>query len=188
MHTTSISLLERLRRPAEHEAWARFVQLYTPLLFYWARRTGLPPQDAADLVQEVLTVLLQKLPEFQYEQEKSFRNWLRTITLNKWRDFCRRRAASPAILDPREIEEAQSPDPSDAFAEVEYRQRLVARALEIMKREFQPDTWKACWECLAADRPAAEVADELGLTANAVYLAKSRVLRRLREELQGLLD
>ena len=186
MHTTSISLLERLRRPAEHEAWTRFVQLLRRCSLRATQ--GLSPEDAGDLVQEVLTVLLQKLPEFQYDQEKSFRNWLRTITLNKWRDFCRRRATSPGVVNPGDLEKAQSPDPSDAFAEAEYRQRLVARALEIMKSEFQPETWKACWECLAADRPAAEVADELGLTANAVYLAKSRVLRRLREELQGLLD
>src|SRR5262245_11991856 len=95
MHTTSISLLERVRQPTEREAWTRFVELYTPLLYYWACRLGMQEPDAADLVQDVFTVLVQKLPSFSYDASKSFRSWLRTITYNKWRDFQRRRAAAP---------------------------------------------------------------------------------------------
>src|SRR2546423_12975097 len=91
MDTTSVSLLERLREPAQQDAWGRFVDLYTPLIYYWARRVGLPPEEAADLVQDVLTLLVQKLPEFQYDPQKSFRGWLRTLTLNKWRGNRRRR-------------------------------------------------------------------------------------------------
>ena len=72
--------------------------------------------------------------------------------------------------------------------EEEYRRYLVRRALGLMQAEFEPATWKACWEFVVHDRPAAEVAAELGLSVNAVYLAKSRVLRRLRAELRGLLD
>src|SRR5438876_4447688 len=98
MHSTPVSLLERLRRPAEPEAWGRFVHLYTPLLYYWSRRAGLQPSDAADLVQDVLTTLVQKLPEFRYDEHKSFRAWLRTVTLNKWRD--RRKRHAPEQLDP----------------------------------------------------------------------------------------
>src|SRR5262245_60040259 len=88
---TPASLLERLRRPDDREAWARFVELYTPLLYFWARRTGLQQADAADLVQEVLAVLFRKLLEFTYDKQRSFRNWLRTVTLNKWRETVRRR-------------------------------------------------------------------------------------------------
>jgi RNA polymerase sigma-70 factor (ECF subfamily) len=80
------------------------------------------------------------------------------------------------------------PDHVESFSETEYRRRLTRRALEIMQDEFQPATWKACWETVVGGRSAAEVAKDLGLTVNAVYLAKSRVLRRLREELDGLLD
>jgi RNA polymerase sigma-70 factor (ECF subfamily) len=75
MNSTSVSLLERLRQPAAPEDWGRFVQLYTPLLYYWACRLGLQEQDAADLVQEVFTTLVQKLPEFAYEPDRSFRGW-----------------------------------------------------------------------------------------------------------------
>jgi RNA polymerase sigma-70 factor (ECF subfamily) len=188
MHTTSISLLERVRRPTERAAWARFVELYTPLLYYWACRLGMQGADAADLVQDVFTVLVQKLPGFTYDGGKSFRAWLRTITYNKWRDFQRRRAAAPEGLHAMPLPDLPATDDMDAFWEREYRQQLVGRALELMQREFQPSTWKACWECVVEGRPAAEVAQELGLGIDAVYAAKSRVLRRLRQELGGLFD
>jgi DNA-directed RNA polymerase specialized sigma24 family protein len=89
MPATSASLLDRLRRPGEDAAWARFVDLYTPLLYHWARRTGLAQAQAADLVQDVLVVLVRKLPEFTYDRTRSFRSWLRTVTLNKWREDLR---------------------------------------------------------------------------------------------------
>jgi RNA polymerase sigma-70 factor (ECF subfamily) len=88
--STSETLLQRLRQPNQAAAWERFVGLYTPLLLYWARRSGLQAQDADDFVQEVLVLLLQKLPEFHYDQHKSFRSWLRTLALNRWRDRQRR--------------------------------------------------------------------------------------------------
>src|SRR5690349_24606068 len=90
MDTTPVSLLERLRQPGQADAWERFVELYTPLLLYWARKCGLQPQDAADLVQDVFTTLVQKLPEFTYDHRRTFRGWLRTVALNKWRDRRRR--------------------------------------------------------------------------------------------------
>src|SRR4051794_22774844 len=97
MDRTPVSLLERLRQPADQTAWGRFVDLYTPLLYYWARRRGLPSAEAADLVQDVFLVLVQKLPEFRYDRDKSFRNWLRTVMLNKWREGLRQRAAQPPV-------------------------------------------------------------------------------------------
>lgn len=186
MHTTPASLLERLRRPGESEAWARFVALYTPLIYYWARRTELQPQDAADLVQDVFATLVEKLPEFAYDSHKSFHGWLRTVTLNKWRDRCKR----PALPGEGKASIADLPGPDDmkAFEEAEYHRHLVSRALQVMQADFQPTTWKACWEFVVNGRPAAEVARELGLTVNAVYLAKARVLARLRQELHGLID
>jgi RNA polymerase sigma-70 factor (ECF subfamily) len=188
MNTTPVSLLERLRQPAERAAWGRFVQLYTPLLFYWARRMGLADADAADLVQDVFTLLIQKLPEFTYDRHKSFRNWLKTVTLNKWRDQQRQQAARLGEARQVPLPDLPSPDHAEAFWEAEYRRQLVGRALEVMQAEFQPATWKACWEFVACGRPASEVAAELGLSENAVYIAKCRVLRRLRQELDGLME
>jgi RNA polymerase sigma-70 factor (ECF subfamily) len=183
---TSASLLQRLRQPGQEQAWTRFVQLYTPLLYCWARRLGLDEPDAADLVQDVLTLLVRKLPEFTYDRSKSFRAWLRTVTLNHWRNRCRR-AELPRASGHPDLDNLADNDATDAVAETEYRQWLVGRALELMQTEFQPTTWKACWECVVVGRPAAEVAAELGISVGAVYMAKSRVLSRLREELTDLL-
>jgi RNA polymerase sigma-70 factor (ECF subfamily) len=187
MDSTSASLLERLRVPAHQEAWGRFVDLYTPLIYYWARRAGLTAEESADLVQDVLTVLVQKLPEFRYDPHKSFRGWLRSVTLNKWRENRRRRRVPVHPAGDRDLADMPGPEAEDAFWQVEYQQHLVGRALQLMQAEFQPNTWRACWECVVDGRPPAVVAQDLGLTVAAVYAAKSRVLRRLREELAGLL-
>jgi RNA polymerase sigma-70 factor (ECF subfamily) len=187
-NTTSATLLERLRRPDEHGAWSHFVELYTPLLYHWALRLGCQPHDAADLVQEVFTLLVQKLPEFTYDPQRSFRAWLRTVALNKWRE-CRRKSSHALVTaDATDLAQVAAPDAAEALWEAEYRNRLVGRALELMRSDFQPATWKACWEHAILGRPAAVVAAELGLSANAVYLATSRVLARLRQELSGFLD
>src|SRR4051794_39668704 len=95
MVQTPVSLLDRLRQPGAQEAWTRFVQLYTPLLYSWARQAGLQEHDAGDLVQDLFVLLMRKLPEFRYDPAKSFRAWLRTVLLNLWRDRCQRRAATP---------------------------------------------------------------------------------------------
>jgi RNA polymerase sigma-70 factor, ECF subfamily len=184
MHTTPASLLQRRGQSPTAAAWERFVRLYTPLLFYWARRVGLQEHDAADLVQDVLVVLVRKLPEFRYQPGKSFRGWMRTVLLNKWRD--RRAAAAPQPLD-SDIQPA-APDGVGLLEQEEYRRYLVCRALRLMQTDFEPATWKSCWETVVCERPASAVASELGITVNAVYLAKSRVLAQLRRELEGLLD
>jgi RNA polymerase sigma-70 factor (ECF subfamily) len=188
MNTTPASLLERLRRPDEPEAWERFVRLYTPLLYHWARRLGSPRDNASDLVQEVLTLLVQKLPTFAYDKDRRFRAWLWTVTLNQWRTS--RRRHNPTLVQGREdaLVGLAVPDDAEAVSEAEYRQFLVGRAMTLMQSEFQPSTWQAFWQCVVCDQPGAEVARALGLTENAVYLAKGRVLRRLREELDGLLE
>ncbi len=187
MTTTPVSLLERLRRPEEQAAWQRFVQLYTPLLCHWAGRLGLQGQDVADLVQDVFTLLVQKLPQFRYDPQQRFRGWLWTVLVNKHRER-RRQKALVLQADQDSIPEPEVPDVAEAVSEAEYRDFLTRRALELMRAEFRPATWQAFWECVVHERPGAEVARELGLTENAVYLAKGRVLRRLRQELAGLLD
>jgi RNA polymerase sigma-70 factor (ECF subfamily) len=186
-HTTSVSLLERLRRPDQPDAWDRFTDLYTPLLYFWARRMGLQESDAADLVQEVFTLLVQKLPEFTYDQSGSFRGWLRKVTLNKWREK-QRRTCSRADAGALPLGDPAGPDSAEATWEAEYHEHIVRRALEVMQSEFKPSTWKACWEVVVSGRSAADVAAELGMTVGAVRAAKFRVLCRLREQLKGLLE
>jgi RNA polymerase sigma-70 factor (ECF subfamily) len=188
MHTTSVSLLDQLRQPTGQESWSRFVKLYTPLLFFWARKLGLRDADAAELVQEIFVVLVQKLPAFEYERQKGFRNWLRTVLLNKWRNSLRKKANARLAGGEIDLAEVADSAEEDVLAETEYRQHLMSHAMELMRSEFPLKTWKACWEHVVMDRPAAEVAAELGIVVGAVYVAKSRVLARLRQELIGLLD
>jgi RNA polymerase sigma-70 factor (ECF subfamily) len=188
MTKTPSSLLERLRQPFDPEAWAQFVTLYAPVIFSWGRRAGLQEADAADLVQEVLVTLLRVLPTFTYDRHKSFRRWLRTVTLNNWRRRRKHPAGRPVNGPGGELDPVAVPDDLEAFWETEYQQHLVQQALRIMRTDFEETTWKACWEVVVSDRPAAEVAAELGLTVGAVYAAKFRVVNRLRRELEGLLD
>jgi RNA polymerase sigma-70 factor (ECF subfamily) len=187
MHTTPPSLLQRLRQSPEQETWERFVQLYTPLLYSWSRRVGLHANEAADLIQDVFAILIEKLPSFEYDQNRCFRAWLRTLLLNRWRQYRRRLALERRVIGalPEDVpDREQTPE----FEQAEYRRHITSRALEVMQADFQPATWRAFWEFVVRDRPAAEVAAELGLSVNAVYLARGRVLARLREELAGLFD
>ncbi|MBX9624735.1 MAG: sigma-70 family RNA polymerase sigma factor [Gemmataceae bacterium] len=187
MDQTPQSLLDRLRKSGEPDAWGRFVALYTPILFGWARRLGLGPDDAADLVQEVFVTLLERLPEFLYDPNRRFRGWLWTVTLNKYRER-RRRAAALAAGDRRGAVPDEGPDPTDGFDRAEYNRTLAARALRLMEADFRPETWRAFWEHSVDGRPAQEVAAGLGTTPGAVYAATARVLGRLRDELRDLLD
>ena len=186
MNSTSESLLIRLRSANDFQAWSRFVDLYTPLIFFWARKTGLQTQDASDLVQDVLSIVFQKLPTFTYEPAKSFRGWLRKVTLNKHREHCRKK--SIGIVDARQSELVSIAETAESIWDLDYKQQLVAQAMDIMQPEFRPDTWAALREFVVSGRPAGEVAKKHGVSVWTIYGAKSRLMGRLRDELDGLLE
>ena len=183
---TSASLLERLRQPDAVQAWERFVELYGPLIHTWARRTGLQNADADDLVQEVFVRLRQELPKFLYDRSRSFRAWLRVVTMNVWRNQCRQAARRPMAL-PAGVEPTL-PDAVAGFWEDEFGRELVARAAAVMRQDFEEHTWKAFWGVVVDGKSYAAVAAELGMTETAVGVARWRVKQRLREELAGMLD
>jgi RNA polymerase sigma-70 factor (ECF subfamily) len=185
MDTSPPSLLEQLRRPAETAAWERFVQLYTPLLCHWARRLGLLGADAADLVEDVFAVLADRLSQLQYDPGQRFRVWLWAITLDVL--HARRQLAAQRLESEGEPYAVAVAEPAGGLGEEEYRQYLVRRTLELIREEFPPATWRAFWEFAVAGRPAEDVARELGMNIGAVYLARGRVVRRLRDYLAGLL-
>jgi RNA polymerase sigma-70 factor (ECF subfamily) len=186
MHTTPVSLLDRLKDGHAPADWFRFAELYTPLLFYWARQLKLQDADAADLVQDVFARLWREIGSYHRREGKRFRAWLWTVTLNKWRERQRRKQLAGFANGTGDAIEA--PDELGQMVEEEYNAYLVDRALQLMRAEFEPVTWRACWEFVVGGRSAADVAAELGITPNAVYLAKARVVRRLRKELDGLLE
>ena len=187
MKRTSQSLLERLRRLDDEATWERFTALYAPLLYSWARRLVAQPADAADLVQDVLTVVVRQLPEFRYDPARSFRAWLRSILLNRWRTLRRRPPLLTLTTDPAADGEADL-DRFDEQEEAEYRRHLLRQTLDLLRGEFSPAFWKAFEQHVLAGRPADEVAAQLNISQGTVYVAKSRVFKRLRQELAGLVD
>jgi RNA polymerase sigma-70 factor (ECF subfamily) len=157
---TPASLLLRLREPSSQAAWERFVELYTPLLLRWANRLGLRGADCDDLVQDVFIVLMRELPKFEYNPDRLFRRWLKTVMRNKFCERERRQVLGADVGDAF-LDEAKAPDPLIAAEDEEYRTYVFRQATTLMRRDFEEPTWRAFLE-LNAGRPAAEVAAELG--------------------------
>lgn len=186
MDTTPVSLLLRLKQKNQPHDWRRFVSLYTPILLLWSRKLGLQEADAADLVQDAFVTLFEKLPAFTYDRSRSFRAWLWTVVKNKHNEGLRRRNKLHAVGGP--APEPLLPDPTESYSESEYQQYVACRIMQLMKTDFQPTTWNACWETVVNGKTPAAVAVELGISLKAVYLARTRVLKRLRQELEGLME
>ena len=175
--TTSLTLLGQLRLPDPADAWARFVRLYSPLLRTWAHRQGFQDADADDLVQEVLVKLMNELPRYSRTADGTFRGWLARVTANAGHDFRRRKATRPLpAADGLSGVGAQA-----EFEEAEYRRELVASGLALLRGEFPPTMWQAFERTAVRNEPPSHVAADLGMSKGAVYVAKSRVLARLRQ-------
>lgn len=185
MDTTRASLLFQLRCKTDSLAWSRFVQIYTPLVNQWVQTLGIRDADRDDVVQQVFISLLGNISGFRYDSSKSFRGWLRRVTINKCRDMQRRkkRKVEPEFID--RIEAAENGE-QEWLTENEYRSYVMMSAMKVMKTCFSESTWRACWLHVAEQKTAKQVAEELGISENAVYLARGRVLKRLRDELDGL--
>ncbi len=161
----------------------------------WLRRQAqLQPQDADDLVQEVLAVVVRRIPEFHREPRAgAFRRWLRTITVNCLRDFWRSRRNRPVATGDTEFQKMldELADPESGLSRLwdqEHDQHVTQRLLEMIRPKFEPKTWRAFQRVALDGATPDETAAELGITVNAVFIAKSRVLARLRQEGQGLID
>ena len=185
MESTPLSLLERVRqRPCDQTAWKQFVDLYAPLLRACVRQQGFSGVDLDDLVAESLIRLFVALTGFVHGAKHSFRSWLVTIVRNRCRTQRKKRPMSSLL----EEVEPVVPDTVEDFIKRESLRYLVRRALRLMKQDFERTTWLACWLTVVKGLPAREVASRPGMTVTAAYTAKSRVLARLRQELDGFLD
>jgi RNA polymerase sigma-70 factor (ECF subfamily) len=191
---TSVTLLARVRA-GDAGGWRRFVCLYTPLVLWWCRRNGLRDEDAQDVTQEVFQTVAAKVGGFAGGgQAGAFRRWLSAITRHKLGDHYRRRRRQPRAAggsDARALlaqAPADPPDDSGATEDGASERGILCRAaLDLVRPEFQPHTWEAAWRLTVEGHSAKDVAAELGMSVGAVYTAKSRVLSRLRAELEGLL-
>jgi RNA polymerase sigma-70 factor (ECF subfamily) len=192
MESTRTSLLCRARQ-GEESAWRRVVALYQPLIQGWLLRQHILPQEAEDLTQDILAVLVKELPRFEHAgRPGAFRAWLRTVTVNRARLYWREgsaRAGTAGRATLEYIEELADPDSSlSRLWDEEHDAHVLRRLLAQMELEFEPATLQAFRRLTFDSVSAQEVAGEMGMSLAAVYGAKSRVLQRLREEAEGLLD
>ncbi len=187
---TRPSLLVRLRDHRDADAWGQFVELYAPLVYGYARKRGLQDADAADLTQAVLRQVAAHVGSLDYDPRRgTFRGWLFTIVRNKLRDFLdqpRRLYQGSGDTGVQQLLESQpTPEPEeDAAWEREYRMGLLAWAADRVRPQVQERTWQAFWQTAVEGKSGEEVGKALGLTTAAVYLAKSRVMARLRAVLR----
>lgn len=188
MDATRLSLLQRLRNPADNVAWGEFLRIYEPLLTSYVRSRNVPDHEAASVVQNVIVTLWRTLPTFQLDKQRGrFRTWLFQVTVNAVTDHFRRKqrigkheigmaedAPEPAVVDP-------SPD---ANWDREFEQRLYHVALEQVRAQSNETTWTCFEKYTLGNRSAEDVAAELGMLPNTVRKNASRILARIREVVQ----
>jgi RNA polymerase sigma-70 factor (ECF subfamily) len=193
MADTPVSLLDRLRARPDPQSWDRLLQVYEPFLRRFLRDPALR-SDADDLLQDILTVLVRELPTFRRQRTGSFRAWLRTVAVNRVNAWWRKRAGPrdrPEGGTDAAVRLAELADPASGLSrqwDAEHDRHVARRLLELLEPEFTPGTWAAFRRQVVDGVSASAAAAELGISVNAALLAKSRVLRRLRDEAAGLID
>src|SRR5215471_15126879 len=190
---TSVSMLERLAGAPTDDDWRRLDDLYRPLLRAWMARAGVPASDVDDLAQDVLVVVFREIAAFEWRGQGAFRAWLRTILAHRVRHHFRGEKYRPTATGDsdflRRLDELESPDSAlSRLWDREHDEHVAASLLRRVKGDFAPATWQAFLRHALEGEPAARVAEELGLSLNSVLLAKSRVLKRLRQELAGFVE
>ncbi len=193
MQETPVSLLERIRSGGGDSSWARLDDVFQPMIRRWLAQAGIAPSDVDDISQEVMIITLKKLPEFERQRTGSFRAWLRNVTVNCLRDFRKSARRKPLATDhthfDQVIDELAAADSGlSRLWNAEHDQNLLRYLLKQVRAQFAQATLKAFTRVVLDERSPDEVAAELGMTVNAVFIAKSRVLAKLRETGAGLIE
>ncbi len=186
---TRYSLLLRVRDPGDGPAWGEFCKLYEPVVYRMARRFGLQDADARDLMQEVLAAVAGAIQSWQPDPERGrFRTWLYTIVRNKTIAAMRRRKPGDrGTGDSAMIRRLQAkPIAADEAFELEVRRAAFQQAAELVRGDVQPSTWEAFWQTSVLGRPIDDVARDLRVSTGSVYAARSRVLARLRRQIEEM--
>jgi RNA polymerase sigma-70 factor (ECF subfamily) len=180
--TTHPSLLLRVRDGADHQAWSEFIAIYGPLIYSFCRRRGLQESDAADVCQEVLSRVAGAMGSFEYQSEKGrFRGWLGTITFRELARWSKSKRV-PGTTDPDEVEGLEARAIATSDWDDHFHASLLQVALSRIEPYFEPVNWQAFTRVWLNSQPAPEVASQLGITVDKIYVAKSRILKRLRME------
>jgi RNA polymerase sigma factor (sigma-70 family) len=186
---TRPSLLLRIRDAGDAASWEDFAAVYGPIIRGYCRRRGLQEADASDVGQEVLSQVARSIGGFEYLPTRGrFRDWLGTVTRNKITRFLENRGRDGPVLPIDETTARLEDSREDPEWTAEYHARILKVALERIRDDFEARTWDAFERIWGRDHPAPEVSRDLGMTIDAVYAAKSRVLRRLRDEVLALAD
>jgi RNA polymerase sigma-70 factor (ECF subfamily) len=190
---TSLSLLERLRAEPNDEAWRRLDAIYRPLIQRWLLRWPSLGDEVEDVVQDVMAVVLRELSSFQRQRKGSFRSWLRTITAHRALAHNHARQRQPRTVGAplEECPLGQLQDPNSELSllwDQEHNRHVLRRLLELIEPMFEDATLAAFRRVVFYEVETARAAEELGLSVAAVWLAKSRVLKALRQEAKGLID
>ena len=178
---TRASLLLRLQQPEDELAWQEFVEIYQPLLERLATRYGLQAADAQDVAQDVLTKVAKAVPEWEHDPARgTFRGWLTRVTRNLTIEQFRARSRRPRT-NPESGQLEQFDRDADSIFQLEEQRELFGWAARKARDQFAPATWQAFWLTAVEQQLPAAVAEQLGLSAGAVYIARSRVMARMRE-------
>jgi RNA polymerase sigma factor (sigma-70 family) len=189
---TRPSLLVRIRDPQDEPAWAEFVEIYEPLVYRLARRRGFQHADAVELTQEVLLAVASAIDRWEPDPARGkFRTWLFRIARNLMINWLAREQRHPRASGDSRVRDLldQQPAPAgedSALFEEEYKRQAFRWAAEQIRGRFHETTWKAFWRTSVEGEPIKQVAGTLGITAGAVYIARSRVMARLRQTIEGL--
>lgn len=193
---TKITLLHRVRDVRDQQAWAEFVERYTPLIYRWSVRNGLQPTDAADVTQEVLAKLIHSMKQFDYDANRgSFRGWLKTVTQNAVNDLGRsfRKAArgSGDTVMQQQLALVSAPETVNQLIkdiEAQHQAELLSLAESRVRDQVAEHTWAAYFQTAVEQQPSNVVANQLGISISDVYVAKSRVIARLKAEVAKLTE
>ncbi|MFT4559598.1 MAG: RNA polymerase sigma factor (sigma-70 family) [Porticoccaceae bacterium] len=188
VNTTRPSLLVRIRDLRDEMAWGEFAQLYTPLIYRFAGQSGLQDADASLVTQDVLVTVARTIHRFEYNPKSgSFRGWLKVVTRSRLNDFLRaqgREVQGTGDTGMLNVIEEQPDASQPDLWEREFRRTLFEWAVDRIRCDFEDTTWQAFWQTSVGSRETSDVAEELGLSVGAVYIARSRVLARLRKEIE----
>jgi RNA polymerase sigma-70 factor, ECF subfamily len=193
MTDTSISFLNSLQADGNSRSWNEFIDLYQPLIRIWLGTQNVKEQERDDVTQEVMSVVLKRLPEFQRNRTGSFRNWLKTITVYCWQNYRRKNLQRGGAIGGTEFGQVlhELEDPVSNVSQLwdqQHDQYILQRLLEKIRPSIRESTWAAFSAVTIEGKTPEQAAADLGMTANAVYVAKSRVLAQLRQVSEGLVD
>lgn len=187
---TQPTLLLKIRDADDSAAWEQFVRLYTPLVFAFCKQRGLQDADASDVAQEVMKTVAQSIERFDYNRRKgTFRGWLFTVTRNKLLKFFTKLQKQPQGTGRTTIHTQleQTPDAQETeIWNLAYQKRLFQWAANEVKSEFSEKTWDAFWNTAVKNQNSQETAKALSMSLGAVYIAKSRVISRIRQQIESI--